>query len=91
MNEQSKSLAYFDKYKKVVSNSYRTQCVYSFPNGYGASVIDLSQYQFGLGLELAVLLEGELCYDTPITNDVLGNLTQETLTEALNRIYNLRG
>lgn len=45
-----------------------------FDNGYGVSVIQ-NKYSYGgeLGLyEVAVLLDGEITYDTPITNDVIG-------------------
>lgn len=64
-----------------------------FNNGYGASVID-DGYGKEKGLyELAVIEKstGEnnrynLCYDTPITNDVLGNLTDEEVQKTLARI-----
>jgi hypothetical protein len=59
-----------------------------FPNGYGASVIQ-SPYSYGgsNGLyELAVLYGGHICYDTEITNDVLGYLNQADVTELLQRI-----
>lgn len=51
-----------------------------FPNGYGMSVIR-HQYSYGgrAGLfEIAVLNKwGEIMYDTPITDDVLGSVTPE--------------
>ena len=53
-----------------------------YPNGYGVSVIC---NEFSYGLELAVLKgteeDAELCYDTPITNDVCGHLTLDQLNE----------
>lgn len=58
---------------------------YEFKNGYGASVLR-SSYSFGgdRGLfELAVLKDGNICYDTPITNDVIGYLTADEVTEYL--------
>lgn len=64
---------------------------YKFPNDYGASLI----YAPGsYDLELAVLNfsinpEGELVYNTPITNDVLGYLTWEEAAEALIKIKEL--
>lgn len=64
---------------------------FKFANGYGASVIK-SQYSYGgkNGLwELAVLDHGDLCYDTVITNDVLGHLTWEQVETALEKIKKL--
>lgn len=60
-----------------------------FENGYGASVI---HHDWSYGLELAVLgSEGRLCYSTGITDDVIGHLNQETLSNILNDIQNLKG
>ncbi len=63
-----------------------------FPNGYGASVIQ-SPYSYGGedGLyELAVLAGDErhhdLTYKTPITDDVLGRLTEQEVSDALAQI-----
>lgn len=66
---------------------------YHFPNGYGASVICNS---LSYGLELAVLKnldeKWQLCYTSPITNDVVGYIDgTEELTELLEKIYNLQG
>ena len=56
-----------------------------FPNGYGASIIR-NPFSYGgdEGLwELAVLgKDGDLCYDTPITSDVLGWLEAEEVIQA---------
>jgi hypothetical protein len=70
-----------------------TQRVYKFPNGYGASVIrHQGSYGFKSGLwELAVLdSSGHLCYSTPITNDVIGYLTDEEVILKLNEIRGLQ-
>ena len=69
------------------------QKIYRFPNGYGASVIQ-TVGSFGAfesyGLELGVIeFTGDkwtLTYETPITDDVLGHLTPETLEQALDDI-----
>ena len=62
-----------------------------FPNGYGASVIR-SPYSYGGEegrFELAVWKEGELNYDTPIRDDVVGWLEKEEALALLDRIENL--
>ena len=67
-----------------------------FPNGYGASVIKhLGSYGYNQNLfELAVLKkvtenEYELCYNSPITDDVIGCLTNEDVLEYLEKIKKL--
>ena len=68
------------------------QTIYTFPNGYGASLIRGGTTSYG-GLELAVLDgDGNITYDTPVTSDVLGYLTdgtQGTLAQALQDVYDL--
>ena len=63
-----------------------------FDNGYGASIVR-SQYTYGgdKGLyELAVLdSNGSLTYDTPITNDVIGYLRPEDVTDVMEKIQQL--
>lgn len=67
-----------------------TQWKFRFPNGYGASVIN-DGYGREAGLyELAVLdADGSLTYDTPVTNDVLGYLTEAEVADALDEIESL--
>ena len=64
----------------------------TFENGYGASVVR-HEYSYGGkdGLyELAVLnSDGELCYDTPVTNDVIGYLRDIDVTDVLAKIQQL--
>jgi hypothetical protein len=63
-----------------------------FPNGYGASVIRFyGSYGYEAGLyELAVLAgeagDSEIAYDTDITDDVLGHLSEADVTAALAKI-----
>lgn len=68
---------------------------FKFNNNYGASVI---KHKFSYGyeddlFELAVLYFEDdkpyITYSTPITNDVIGNLTNEEVIELLERIKNL--
>jgi hypothetical protein len=63
-----------------------------FNNGYGANVV-CSAYTYGGadGLyELAVVdKDGQVTYDTPITNDVLGYLSETQVTDLLIKIQQL--
>ena len=62
-----------------------------FDYGYEVSVVK-SQYSYGgdTGLfELAVFKDGEICYDTPITNDVIGYLRPEDVTDVMEKIQKL--
>lgn len=66
-----------------------------FDNGYGVSIVKHSfSYGNKLGLwELAVLKGNadncSLCYDTPITNDVMGNLKEDEVNKIVNDIKQL--
>ena len=73
------------------------QRIYKFPNGYGVSVI---RFKFSYGMdeglwELAVLdfvdHKGKvgsysITYDTPVTSDVEGNLTDDAVDKLLTEI-----
>ena len=63
-----------------------------FDNGYGVSVVSHS-YSYGgkNGLfEIAVLdKDGNLNYDTPVTNDVIGYLTEEDVTNVMKQVQEL--
>ena len=68
------------------------QYIFKFPNGFGASVIQHSfSYGGARGLwELAVLdSAGRLTYDTEITDDVIGYLSEDEVHETLNQIKKL--
>jgi hypothetical protein len=73
------------------------QTVYKFPNGYGASVIvgGIAYGNEDAPYELAVIKfrtdrDGfDLCYDTPITDDVVGHQTGEDIINLLIQIKNL--
>ena len=58
-----------------------------YPNGYGVSIIS---NEWSYGLELAVL-EGnendwEICYHTPITNDVVGHCSPQDLVDIIEQV-----
>ena len=63
-----------------------------FDNGYGASVVQgPGTYGSERGLyELAVLDKtGQITYDTPITNDFIGYLRPEDVTDVMEKIQQL--
>ena len=73
--------------KAVIREGHRA-CVskVDFPNGYTASVIiDPPNKRQGL-YEIAVMHNGSLDYSTPITDDVLGNLTEDEVIKHCNEI-----
>ena len=62
-----------------------------FDNGYEVSVVK-SEHSYGgnKGLyELAIFKDGEICYDTPITDDVIGYLRPEDVTDVMAKIQQL--
>lgn len=63
----------------------------TFDNGYGASIVcNTMSYGGGKGLfEVAVIKNGELCYTTPITSDVVGYCDFAEVAEILEKIKNL--
>lgn len=94
------------KDKKVFDNSFKLLSPYSyshkfrFKNNYGASVVKhYGSYGFEDDLfELAVLYFedekdeiGRLTYNTPITNDVIGYLTNDEVLQLLEEIKSLYG
>ena len=67
------------------------QAFINFFNGYGASVIFGSTFRSnGIDTyEIAILHDGNLCYDSGITNDVIGNQSKTEITEILEKIQKL--
>ncbi len=67
-----------------------TQRLYRFDNGYGASVV---RHAYSYGTELAVIRwnggDFDLVYDTPISADVIGHLTESEVGDLLRRISKL--
>lgn len=88
-------LTYSNKFKdyiEVQNDLGYPQTIYKFPNGYGASVIKFKYIYFGI--EIAVLKfykEGnwDINYATPITNDVIGGLDEESRDKVLQQIFDL--
>ena len=65
--------------------------IVKFDNGFGASIIQTNFSRGGrMGLfELAVLKDGHVDSTTPVTDDVLGNLTEEDVMLVLDQIQKL--
>lgn len=59
--------------------------ILNFDNGYGVSVLfGENYYSNGIDTyELAVLRYGLICYDTEITDNVLGYITKEEVTNVM--------
>lgn len=57
--------------------------IVTFANGYQASIVN---HSFSYGTTLAVMHDGNIVYDTPITDDVVGHLDGDSLREVLERI-----
>ena len=62
--------------------------VLKFENGYGASIIcNYMSYGGDKGLfEVAILKGDDICYDTPISQDVVGWLDFAGVADILNKI-----
>jgi hypothetical protein len=69
------------------------QAVIDFENGYGISVVQ-TPYSYGgkIGLyEIAVIdSEGQVVYDTPVADGVIGYLREEDVTVGMERIQLLQ-
>ena len=79
----------------IQSKHQGTQIIIFFPNDYGASIIK-NPYSYGNDEELfeIAVIKGnrdnwKICYDTPITNDVLGYLNSEDINKYLEQIEKL--
>ena len=76
---------------KYIERMDGAQWIFGFDNGYGASVITgvIAYCDDEHPYELAVLHHDELCYDTPITDDVIGYLTSDEVFDLLDKIEQL--
>lgn len=86
------------KFKELASNTIHEDGIQYkafYPNGFGVSVV---QHPFSYGnreglWELAVFIGNEdqysICYDTPITGDVMGYLTEEDVDATIEAIQKL--
>jgi len=71
------------------------QAKHFFDNGYGVSVVSFpGSYGYEQDLYESAVLKGteedwEICYDSVITDDVLGDQTEEEVEDLLHQIKNL--
>ncbi len=72
------------------------QALKFFPNGYGVSVVRFpGSYGYGLGLYEVAVIKGtdeenfKLCYDTPITDDVLGHRDEQDVENIMQEVQSL--
>jgi hypothetical protein len=69
------------------------KCRIFFENGYGASIVS-HNYSYGgrVGLyEIAVLdKDGHITYETSVTNDVIGHLSEQEVDDVLEQIQTLK-
>lgn len=69
---------------------FNKQARMDFDNGYGLSVINgRHAYCDETTYEVAVLYNGEITYDSGLTDDVLGYQTPKMITELMEKIQNL--
>tara|TARA_R100000458_G_scaffold53993_1_gene56701 strand:- start:16 stop:354 length:339 start_codon:yes stop_codon:yes gene_type:complete len=103
-NEWSVLFYVFFIYETIKKRGSKMSDITLFKNGYGVSIIC---NEFSKGLELAVLKWNgiwdnttnkpmkvnsyDLTYDTPITDDTLGNLNADALKETVDRVKALDG
>ena len=91
--ENLKQFVYFNG---INNSGY--QMIIKFPNGYGASVINnIHSYTDNDNeFEIAVIKKTgpevddlKLCYDTPITDDVIGHLEEKEVIEYIYKVKDL--
>jgi len=83
------------EFEKIEDSPYQigVKCKMVFENGYGVSVVcHTHSYGGKNGLfEIAVLgKDGDLTYDTPVTNDVIGYLNREEVTDIMEQVQVLK-
>jgi len=84
-----RSLIFKPHFNTLDKNAKKAFC--EFDNGYSVSVVfgDMF-YSNGVDTyELAIFKGDEICYNTDITNDVMGYLTHFEVTEVMKRVQEL--
>ena len=81
----------FKQHPHIPGNN-AVQALKFFSNGYGVSIVRFpGSYGYLQGLYEVAVIEGtdkeyELCYDTPITDDVLGHLDEQDVENIINEV-----
>lgn len=70
---------------------FDTRSVMEFDNGYGVSIItgEMAYSSEAAPYELAILHKGEICYHSGITEDVIGRLTADEVSEIMIKVQSL--
>lgn len=80
----------FKKHPMFGVGTLQTHARMSFKNDYGISVITGGYGSASKPYEIAVLYKGEITYNTHITDDVIGYLTSDEVTEIMFKIQELK-
>lgn len=91
MNEVNNAVKISDLVFKPNKTHGGSHAVSKFDNGYLASVVTggWAYTAEDAPYEIAAMYVGKLGYDTPITDDIIGYLTEEAANEVLQQIANL--
>lgn len=83
----------FEAYSKMSMPNFigHKQAKLAFENGYEVSVLFGNMfYSNGIDTyEVAILLDGNLCYNTGITDDVIGYITADEVTDIMKKVQAL--
>ena len=84
------------KQHPVLSGGDAVQALHFFPNGYGVSVVRFpGSYGYAEGLYEVAVIKGvdeedfQLCYDTPITDDVMGHRDEQDVEKIMEEVQSL--
>jgi len=83
------------EFEQIKDSPYQigVKCKMVFENGYGVSVVSHTHSYGGKNglFEIAVLgKDGDLTYDTPVTNDVIGYLDPEGVSDIMEQVQELK-
>lgn len=82
-----KQIKTFKDLQPFTSDDEITRYRLNFSNGYGISVVrGLNTYSGDGTYEIAVLKNNDLCYSTPITDDVVGWVSEEQINTIMEEL-----